>query len=105
MCGPLTEYLESLFSLEGRTAVVTGGGGVLCSRMAEALAQAGASVILWDVRQDALDEKLAQSDKVKFGAPINAEFSQADERSSDAKCSGRPERNARSISDSSIVSR
>jgi NAD(P)-dependent dehydrogenase (short-subunit alcohol dehydrogenase family) len=49
-----------MFSLEGRTAVVTGGGGVLCSRMAEALAQAGASVILWDIRQDALDEKLAQ---------------------------------------------
>ena len=36
MCSPLTEYLESMFSLEGRTAVVTGGGGVLCSRMAEA---------------------------------------------------------------------
>jgi len=49
-----------MFSLEGRTAVVTGGGGVLCSRIAEALAQAGASVILWDVRQDALDEKVAQ---------------------------------------------
>ena len=60
MCGPLSEYLEEMFSLEGRTAVVTGGGGVLCSRMAEAMAQAGASVILWDVRQDALNEKLAQ---------------------------------------------
>jgi NAD(P)-dependent dehydrogenase (short-subunit alcohol dehydrogenase family) len=60
MCSPLTEYLESMFSLEGRTAVVTGGAGVLCSRMAEALARAGASVILWDIRQDALDEKVAQ---------------------------------------------
>jgi NAD(P)-dependent dehydrogenase (short-subunit alcohol dehydrogenase family) len=48
-----------MFSLEGKTAVVTGGGGVLCSRMAEAMAQAGANVILWDIRQDALDEKVA----------------------------------------------
>ena len=60
MCSPTTEYLEGMFSLEGRTAVVTGGGGVLCSRMAEAMAQAGAGVILWDVRQDALNEKVAQ---------------------------------------------
>src|SRR5208337_3948718 len=60
MCSPVTDYLSAMFSLEGRTAVVTGGGGVLCSCMAEALAQAGASVILWDVRQDALDEKLAR---------------------------------------------
>jgi NAD(P)-dependent dehydrogenase (short-subunit alcohol dehydrogenase family) len=45
-----------MFSLEGRTAVVTGGGGVLCSQMGEALAQAGANVILWDIRLDALDE-------------------------------------------------
>src|SRR5208337_4449742 len=60
MCSPVTDYLSAMFSLEGRTAVVTGGGGVLCSRMAEAMAQAGASVILWDVRQEALDEKAAQ---------------------------------------------
>ena len=60
MCGPITEYLESMFSLEGHTAVVTGGGGVLCSRMAEAMARAGANVILWDIRQEALDEKVAK---------------------------------------------
>ncbi len=52
-------YVEQMFSLSGRTAVVTGGGGVLCSQMGEALARAGAAVILWDIRQDALDQKVA----------------------------------------------
>ena len=54
-----SQYLEQMFSLSGKTAVVTGAGGVLCSQMAAALARAGANVILWDIRQDALDEKVA----------------------------------------------
>lgn len=39
-------YLEDLFSLQGRTAVVIGGTGELCGAMAEALARAGAEVAL-----------------------------------------------------------
>jgi NAD(P)-dependent dehydrogenase (short-subunit alcohol dehydrogenase family) len=39
-------YLESLFSLSGKTAVVIGGTGELCGAMAEGLASAGAQVIL-----------------------------------------------------------
>ncbi len=39
-------YIESLFSLEGKTAVVTGGTGELCGAMAVALAGAGAEVVL-----------------------------------------------------------
>ena len=39
-------YLESLFDLRGRTAVVIGGTGVLCGAMAEALAGAGAETVL-----------------------------------------------------------
>lgn len=54
----MASYLENMFGLSGKTAVVTGGGGVLCSQMAAALAQAGANVILWDIRQDALDDKV-----------------------------------------------
>ena len=38
------------FSVEGKTAVVTGGGGVLCSSMAVALARAGARVAVLDLR-------------------------------------------------------
>ena len=33
-------YIESLFSLQGKTAVVIGGTGVLCSEIAQAMAGA-----------------------------------------------------------------
>ena len=39
-------YLENLFSLSGKTAVVIGGTGELCGAMAEGLAAAGANVVL-----------------------------------------------------------
>ena len=39
-------YLESLFSLEGKTAVVIGGTGVLCGEMAMAMERAGAEIVL-----------------------------------------------------------
>jgi len=54
------EYLESQFGLSGKTAVVTGGGGTLGSAMGVGFAKAGASVILWDVREDALKEKVGR---------------------------------------------
>jgi NAD(P)-dependent dehydrogenase (short-subunit alcohol dehydrogenase family) len=52
-----TKYLESQFSLEGKTAVITGGGGTLGSVMGAGFAKVGANVMLWDVREDALKEK------------------------------------------------
>ncbi len=39
-------YLNDLFSLQGKTAVVIGGTGELCGAMATALAGAGAEVVL-----------------------------------------------------------
>ena len=39
--------------LAGKTALVTGGGGILCSVMARALASAGARVAVADLRADA----------------------------------------------------
>ena len=39
-------YLEELFSLSGKTAVVIGGTGELCGAMAEGLSRAGANVVL-----------------------------------------------------------
>ena len=41
-------YLENLFGLKGRTAVVVGGTGVLGGALAEGLAQAGAFVVVLD---------------------------------------------------------
>ena len=42
-------------NLSGKTAVVTGAGGVLCGRMARALADSGASVAVLDLRKEAAD--------------------------------------------------
>lgn len=42
----MSDYLSNLFSLEGKTAVVIGGTGVLCGTMAEGLARAGAEAVL-----------------------------------------------------------
>ena len=41
-----SDYLSSLFSLQGKVAVVIGGTGELCGAMAEGLAGAGAEVVL-----------------------------------------------------------
>ncbi|HKK17936.1 MAG TPA: SDR family oxidoreductase [Opitutales bacterium] len=40
------EYLQSIFSLEGKVAVVIGGTGELCGAMAQGLASAGAETVL-----------------------------------------------------------
>lgn len=45
--------LKDLFSLEGKTAVVTGGAGVLCGAMCRALASRGVRVAVLDVQQEA----------------------------------------------------
>ncbi len=46
--------------LKDRVAVVTGGGGVLCSTIAAALADAGAKVAIADLRQEAADAAAQQ---------------------------------------------
>jgi NAD(P)-dependent dehydrogenase (short-subunit alcohol dehydrogenase family) len=45
--------------LAGRVAVVTGGGGVLCSQMARALAECGAKVAILDLNFDAAEAAAA----------------------------------------------
>ena len=48
-------YLDMLFSLTGKTAVVTGAAGGIGSAIAEALCSAGASVFLCDINTEVLD--------------------------------------------------
>jgi NAD(P)-dependent dehydrogenase (short-subunit alcohol dehydrogenase family) len=43
------ELIQGLFGLDGRVAVVTGGGGVLCGAMARALGQLGAKLAVLDL--------------------------------------------------------
>ncbi len=45
-------YIESMFSLEGKVAVITGGGGVLAAEIGNGLAKAGATIILLDIREE-----------------------------------------------------
>ena len=46
----MNTYLNELFKLEGKVAVVTGAGGHLCSEMSRGLAYAGCSIALLDLR-------------------------------------------------------
>ena len=51
-------YLESLFSLKGKTAVIIGGTGELCSAMAVAMAGAGAEIVLVGRNEEKARSKL-----------------------------------------------
>src|SRR5512134_800218 len=53
-----TAFLTSLFSLEGKVAVVIGGTGELCGAMAEGLASAGAEVVLVGRKQEKATARL-----------------------------------------------
>lgn len=54
------EYLDSLFNLAGKVAVVTGGTGALCGAMAEGLASAGVEVVLVGRDQKKAEARLAK---------------------------------------------
>ncbi len=48
----MNNYLNQLFNLEGKIAVVIGAGGFLCSEMARSFAKAGCAVAVLDLRID-----------------------------------------------------
>lgn len=51
-------YLEEMFGLQGKTAVVSGGAGVIGTVMSEALLKAGANVMVWSRSQESIDGAL-----------------------------------------------
>lgn len=53
-------YTEQLFTLEGKTAVITGGTGVLGSEMSRTLARAGARVAILGRRKHVAEELAAR---------------------------------------------
>jgi len=58
----MSNYLSELFGLEGKVAALTGGGGVLCGTMAEALGKLGVKCALLDIFED---KAQAVADQVK----------------------------------------
>ena len=69
--------------LNGKVAVVTGGGGILCSVMAEAIAECGAKVAILDLREDAAT-KVADKINAKGGTAIGVSCNVLDKASIEA---------------------
>ena len=55
--------INDLFSLEGKVAVIIGGGGHICSALAEGYALAGASLSIVDLK---LEKALKISNNIKY---------------------------------------
>lgn len=73
------------FDLSGKTAVVTGGGGVLCSGFSKTLAEAGAKVAVCDLRLEAA-EKVAAEIRESGGEAMAVEMNVLDKSSVEAAC-------------------
>jgi 3-oxoacyl-[acyl-carrier protein] reductase len=67
---PLADELVAAFSLDGRTAVVTGAGLGIGRQTAITYGQAGATVVLADVREDAVAETAAAVESVGAKAVV-----------------------------------
>jgi len=51
-------FLEELFGLTGKTAIITGGAGVIGMTMTGALLKAGANAVIWSRTQASIDNAL-----------------------------------------------
>ena len=71
------------FDLSEKVAVVTGGGGVLCSGFSKTLAAAGAKVAVCDLRQEAA-EKVAAEIRAEGGTAISVAMNVLDKASIEA---------------------
>ena len=60
----INKFLNQTFSLKGKVAVVSGGGGFLCSKMAEGLAKAGAEIVILDLRLSNASKKIKEIEKI-----------------------------------------
>jgi NAD(P)-dependent dehydrogenase (short-subunit alcohol dehydrogenase family) len=68
------KYLETLFNIENKVAVLTGGAGILAGEMAKAFLNAGAKVVLLDINEENLKKKTAsfqKKDSVVIGIKCN----------------------------------
>jgi NAD(P)-dependent dehydrogenase (short-subunit alcohol dehydrogenase family) len=73
-------YLEDLFTLSGKVAAVTGGGGVLCGTMSRALGKLGVKVAVLDLFEEAA-KKVAVDIVAQGGEAIAVECDVLDKAS------------------------
>jgi NAD(P)-dependent dehydrogenase (short-subunit alcohol dehydrogenase family) len=76
-------YLNELFGLEGKVAVVTGGGGVLCGAMSLALGRVGVKVAVLDLFLEAA-QKIVDQIKADGGEAIAVKCDVLDKSSIEA---------------------
>lgn len=60
--------MKETLDLKGKIAVITGGGGIICSVMAKSLASQGAKTAIIDLNKEA-SEKVAKEIEEEFGVP------------------------------------
>lgn len=58
------EKPATLYDISGKTAVVTGGAGVLCAAMCRALASAGANIAVLDLNLEAAEELVSEIQEI-----------------------------------------
>ena len=51
----MSKFINDLFNLNAKTAVITGAGGYLCSEMAIGLAKSGCNIVVIDIRKEKAD--------------------------------------------------
>ena len=57
--------LKDMFSLQDKIVVITGGGGLLGGKHAEAVAEVGGTPLLWDIDKKAI-EKVVNTIQSKY---------------------------------------
>ncbi len=67
--------MEDLFSLKGKTAIVTGGLGLIGKKHCEALAAAGANVFVCDIDKNLCSDFAKTLPTESFGFPLDVTFS------------------------------
>ncbi len=83
----MSRYLDEMFGLEGQTAIVSGGAGVIGRKMAETLLNAGARVMIWSRTEQSVLEAVNELGRVgHYGKKLQGR--QLDSGDEKAVCEG-----------------